>query len=74
MSRRGYRGLRVQLWAERAKVCFTSSTARTHGDARRIKMGISPFALVVSPMTEMVYVVMGGNNEVWVVDPDRQTV
>ena len=37
-------------------------------------MGISPFAVVVSPVTELVYVVMGGNNEIWVVDPEREEV
>ena len=39
-----------------------------------IKVGVSPFALTVSPTTELVYVVMGGNNEVWVIDPDKQAV
>jgi YVTN family beta-propeller protein len=39
-----------------------------------LKMGVSPFAIAVSPTTEMVYVVMRGNNEVWVVDPEKQVV
>jgi YVTN family beta-propeller protein len=39
-----------------------------------IKVGASPFAVTVSPITEMVYVVMGGSNEVWVIDPDRQQI
>ena len=39
-----------------------------------LKIGSSPFGMAVSPVTELVYVVVGGNNEVWVVDPDRQAV
>jgi YVTN family beta-propeller protein len=39
-----------------------------------LKMGVSPFEIVVSPVTELVYVVMGGENEVWVVDPDKEAV
>jgi YVTN family beta-propeller protein len=39
-----------------------------------IKMGASPFASTVSPVTELIYVVMGGDNEVWVVDPERQAI
>lgn len=39
-----------------------------------MKMGAAPFTAVVSPVTELVYVVMGGDNEVWVVDPEQLTV
>jgi YVTN family beta-propeller protein len=39
-----------------------------------MKMGVSPFSIAVSPLTEYVFVVMGGNNEVWVVDPERKAV
>jgi len=39
-----------------------------------IEMGASPFTSVVSPVTEYVYVIMGGDNEVWVVDPEREVV
>jgi YVTN family beta-propeller protein len=39
-----------------------------------IKVGITPFGIAVSPTTEQVFAVMGGNNEVWVIDPDRQAV
>ncbi len=42
--------------------------------AASIKVGIAPFSLVVSPTTEQVFVVMGGNNEVWVIDPERKAV
>jgi YVTN family beta-propeller protein len=37
-------------------------------------MGAAPFTAVVSPVTELVYVLMGGDNEVWVVDPERLVV
>lgn len=39
-----------------------------------IQMGASPFTSVVSPVNEYVYAVMGGDDEVWVVDPERQSV
>jgi len=39
-----------------------------------IKMGIAPIALAVSPVNETVYVVNGGQNEVWVYNPGRQSI
>jgi YVTN family beta-propeller protein len=39
-----------------------------------IEMGATPFTCAVSPITEYVYVVMGGDNQVWVVDPEREAV
>jgi len=39
-----------------------------------MKMGAAPFTAVVSPVTELVYVIMGGDNEIWVVDPESLTV
>ena len=39
-----------------------------------MKLGAAPFTAVVSPISELVYVIMGGDNEIWVVDPDRLTV
>jgi YVTN family beta-propeller protein len=39
-----------------------------------IKLGVSPFGLAVSPASELVFVLMGGSNEVWVVDPNKQRV
>ena len=39
-----------------------------------IKMGIAPFSLAVSPISEEIYVVMAGSNEVWVVDPEKRLV
>ncbi len=39
-----------------------------------IEMGTAPFTSVVSPITEYVFVVIGGNDEVWVVDPEREAV
>lgn len=39
-----------------------------------IEMGATPFTCAVSPTTEYVFVVMGGDNQVWVVDPEREAV
>lgn len=39
-----------------------------------MEVGAAPFRSVVSPFNEYVYVIMGGDNEVWVIDPDRQAV
>jgi YVTN family beta-propeller protein len=39
-----------------------------------VKIGTSPMGLVVSPTTELVFVLVGGTNEVWVIDPNKQAV
>lgn len=39
-----------------------------------IEMGAAPFTCAVSPITEYVYVVIGGDNQIWVVDPEREAV
>jgi YVTN family beta-propeller protein len=39
-----------------------------------MEMGAAPFTAVVAPDTEYVYVIMGGGDEVWVVDPENETV
>jgi YVTN family beta-propeller protein len=42
--------------------------------AATIEVGATPFTCAVSPITEYVYVVIGGDNQVWVVDPERAAV
>ncbi|MBN2243964.1 MAG: beta-propeller fold lactonase family protein [Acidobacteria bacterium] len=42
--------------------------------AATMKMGAVPFTTAVSPVTELVWTIMGGDNEVWVVDPERLVV
>ncbi len=39
-----------------------------------LKIGSSPFGIAVSPTTEMVFVLVSGNNEVWAIDPERESV
>jgi len=39
-----------------------------------VRLGASPFGVAVSPVSEQVFVLMGGSNEVWVIDPGRQSV
>jgi YVTN family beta-propeller protein len=39
-----------------------------------VRLGSSPFGIVVSSVSEQVFVLMGGTNEVWVVDPGKQVV
>ena len=73
MSRRGYRAY-VSNYGRSGQGLLNIVDIRERGVVASIKMGVSPFALVVSPITEMIYVTMGGNNEVWVVDPERQVV
>ena len=73
MSHRGYRAY-VSNYGRSGQGLLHIVDIRERGVVASIKMGISPFALVVSPITELIYVAMGGNNEVWVVDPERQVV
>jgi len=39
-----------------------------------IRLGSSPFGIAVSPVSEQVFVLVGGTNEVWVIDPAQQNV
>jgi len=39
-----------------------------------VRLGSSPFGIVVSPVSEQIFVLMGGTNEVWVIDPGKQAV
>jgi YVTN family beta-propeller protein len=39
-----------------------------------VRLGSSPFGVAVSPVSEQVFVLMGGTNEVWVIDPAKQAV
>ena len=39
-----------------------------------VRLGSSPFGIVVSPVSEQVFVLIGGTNEVWVIDPGKQSV
>jgi YVTN family beta-propeller protein len=39
-----------------------------------VRLGSSPFGIAVSPFSEQVFVLMGGINEVWVIDPANQNV
>ena len=39
-----------------------------------VRLGTSPFGIAVSPVSEQVFVLIGGTNEVWVIDPARQAV
>ena len=39
-----------------------------------VRLGSSPFGVAVSPISEQVFILMGGTNEVWVVDPGEQSV
>ena len=39
-----------------------------------VRLGTSPFGIAVSPVSEQVFVLMGGSNEVWVIDPGKQAV
>ena len=73
MSHRGYRAY-VTNYGRTREGLLHIIDVRERSVLATVKMGVSPFALAVSPTTELVYVVMGGNNEVWVVDPDKQAV
>lgn len=65
---------------------FVATTGRTRegfvhiidiGERRldaSIRVGPSPFAITVSPITELIYVTMGGSNEVWVIDPNSKQI
>ena len=52
--------LRNQLWSHQGRPASHCRYARAQRGVPPLKMGISPFALAVSPTTELVYVVMGG--------------
>jgi len=39
-----------------------------------VRLGSSPFGIAVSPVSERVFILMGGANEVWVVDSGEQSV
>jgi YVTN family beta-propeller protein len=73
VSRRGYRAY-VTNYGRSREGQLHILDLRERSVTATLKMGISPFAVVVSPIAELVFVVMGGSNEVWVVDPERQTV
>ena len=73
LSRRGYRAY-VTNYGRSREGQFHIIDVRERSILATIKMGVSPFGIAVSPTTELVYVVVGGNNEVWVVDPDKREV
>ena len=39
-----------------------------------VRLESSPFGVAVSPVSEQVFVLVGGINEVWVIDPTRQAI
>ena len=39
-----------------------------------VRLGAAPFGIAVSPVSEQVFVIMGGTDEVWVIDPGKQAV
>ena len=39
-----------------------------------VRLGSSPFGVAVSPVSEQIFVLIGGTNEVWVIDAGRQAV
>ena len=39
-----------------------------------VRLGTSPFGIAVSPVSEQVFVMMGGTDEVWVIDPGKLSV
>ena len=39
-----------------------------------VSLGSSPFGITVSPVSEQVFVLIGGTDEVWVIDPGKQAV
>ena len=39
-----------------------------------VRLGSSPFGIAVSPVSEQVFVLIGGTNEVWVINPSSQEV
>jgi YVTN family beta-propeller protein len=47
---------------------------RDRSVAGTVRLGSSPFGIAVSPVSEQVFVLMGGTNEVWVIDPGRESV
>jgi YVTN family beta-propeller protein len=73
MSPRGYRAYVANYGTSREGE-LNIIDVRDRSVIGTIKMGVRPFAIAVSPITELVFVVMGGDNEVWVVDPDKQVV
>jgi YVTN family beta-propeller protein len=73
MSPRGYRAY-VSDYGRGSEGQLHIIDVRDHSVIGTLKMGVSPFAIAVSPTTELVYVVMAGNNQVWVVDPDKPAV
>ena len=47
---------------------------RERNVAGTVRLGSSPLGVVVSPVSEQVFVLIGGTNEVWVIDPALKTV
>jgi len=39
-----------------------------------VRLGSSPLGIAISPVSEQVFVLIGGTNEVWVIDPAKQAV
>lgn len=39
-----------------------------------VRLGATPFGIAVSPVSEQIFVLMGGTDEVWVIDPGKQEV
>lgn len=40
----------------------------------KVKLGSSPLGIAISPVSEQVFVLIGGINEVWVINPAQQSV
>jgi len=70
---RGYRAFVTNYGRSRVGQLHIIDTRERKIEAT-INMGISPFGAVVSPLTEQIYVVNGGSDEVWVVDSNSLSV
>jgi YVTN family beta-propeller protein len=73
LSPRGYVAY-VTAYGRSKEGLFYIIDVRDRSLRATIKLGSAPFALAVSPISEEVYVVMAGSNEVWVVDPEKRVV